>query len=278
MSVMFEACDEAALKERLELAVCRLKELHQEGLPDGIEKTGKPFACFLRSLIQRALDLSLAEKVSGIREEISVKDSAQAAALEQPGIAPYIRLLSAETECITDRGREADVIRLELILQVMGELAARAGDQEALTVPEAFHESLYWFYSDYSEPMLKQCFFEAISSDLSFPKGYGNRLPYVPGFLEWGDLTDRLTVDPETAEGEPDWLFFLDANLANRRLEAFLEAKKETEEAGNVVRTEFVISEGLCKKNRNYRHFIKRLKEISEHVENNPILAGGADH
>ncbi len=281
MSVMFEADNEDSLKERLTLAVSRLKELHQEGLPDidQIEKTGKPFACFLNELIREAL--------KGVAGEPSVapggEPAAEKAAAEYPDIAAYIRLLFWETKRITSRGLEEDVIRLELILQVLGEILCKAEEGEKVLTPETFQEPLYWFCSDYSETVLKHCLRSAAKSGLSFPEEYAKSLPYAPGFLEWGDLTSAMAENKlpgEFAEIEAElfWQTLSDANLATRRLEGLSEALKELNEAGETVRTEFVIAEELCEKNRNYRHFIKRLKEMSEHVENNIILAGGADH
>ncbi len=257
MSVMFEADNEAALKERHDLAVSRLKELHQEGLPGIHEKTGKPFACFLRSLITKALK-GAGESVE--TDRIPPENEADTLIADHPEITPYIRLLQAETARITDRGLEEDVIRLELILQILGEISCRLEEEEKILTPETFHETLYWFYSDYSETVLAHCLKEAGAGETGFPAGYAKTLPYTPGFLEWGDLAD-FSVEQEK---DRDWLILFDANLATRRLEAYSEAKKKTEEAGYAVRTDFAAASDLCGQNRNYRHFVKRLGEISQ--------------
>ena len=260
MSVMFEADNEDSLKERQTLAVSRLKELHQEGLPDidQVEKKGKPFACFLNELIREAL-----KGASGEAAELPESETAaEKAAAEYPGIAAYIRLLRGEAKRITSRGLEEDVIRLELILQVLGEISCKAEEGEEVLIPETFQESLYWFYSDYSETVLKHSLTEAARMGVSFPGEFARTLPYASGFLEWGDLTELSTVPAKDGE-EKDFLILFDANLATRRLEAFSEARKEvTEETGSSVKTDFAVSSELCGQNRNYRHFVKRLGEL----------------
>ena len=254
MSVMFEASDAATLKERLELAVCRLKELHQEGLPE-LKKTGKPFACFLRNLIEGALEQAgaMAEN-TGKEEELSPKEMWESTAAGYPELVPYLRLLSEETLRITDHGLEEDVIRLELVLQILGEIFSIEEDAETVLKAETFQEALYWFYSDYSEPVLTKCLTEAASMGVSFPTGYGKKLSYTPGFLEWGDL----------AGNEPhEFLALFDANLATRRMEAFSEAMKTAGEMGGAPKLEYVVPAAFCAQNRNYRHFVKRLKETT---------------
>ena len=235
--------EEELLRERFYLALDRMKEMKLEGLPDlEKEKAGKPFACFLKSLISAALTLALGEESpeENVPEEMSREQLSRE-------MYPLCRILQGEVLRITGKCREADVIRMELLLQILGELQCRAMEGEKIEEPEVFQNALYWFYSDYGETVLESCLREATEKGLTFPGAYGKSLPCKPGILEWQDL---------------DLPLFMDANLANRRLEALEEALKTLSEEGIEPEISFRISEDLCRESRSYRHFVKHLKEF----------------
>ena len=258
---------EELLKERFYLALDRMKEMKLEGLPDlEKEKAGKPFACFLKSLISAALTLALGEE----SPEETVPEKTLTEHLSDE-IFPLCLILQGEVFRITGKRREADVIRMELLLQILGELQCRAMEGEKIEEPEVFQNALYWFYSDYGETVLESCLREATEKGLTFPGAYGKSLPCKPGILEWQDLAEgplgkqqsaSETEQADSATGMPELSLFMDANLANRRLEALEEALKTLSEEGIEPEISFRIFEDLCRESRSYRHFVKHLKEF----------------